>query len=734
MAYECQNFKDGQVLTAKCLNRMEKGIEEACRGVKTVNGMAPNENGNVEIEGGGGGTATPGADGFSPVANVVQTDSGVVISITDKYGTTTATVTSGKDGADGEKGEKGDTGPAGEKGATGDKGDKGDAFTFADFTADQLALLKGDKGDKGDTGAKGDKGDQGIQGEKGDTGLQGPKGDTGETGAQGEPGKDGTPGKDGVSATHSWNGTTLTITSASGTSSANLKGEKGDKGDQGIQGVQGEPGAKGDKGDKGDTGATGPAGKTAYQYAQDGGYTGTEAEFAAKLASEIGNPLAGKKVSFLGDSICAGSSETHPGGYGKIIADRNGMVYENIARGGATVTAETYSRSTGNAKPWLCRMVDNMSADADYAIIEGGINDGWDETVKEKIGKISVGYNATLDDTTYYGAFESMLKQLVTKFQGKKIGYIAVPKIHSLYDSSQNAPNFYHIALECCAKWGVSVCDLNTITPPVEYLSDLGTVYTEDGTHPTYEGYIKYYCDPIEAWMRTLTTSGNVSTGGGSVAAHDKDAYAHSDIRALIAALQSGKLNSEGVTFKRAKLPLADGTILEIDVLTALDGTIVIPFVNQVPISIDTNKLVYDDDGWKGKTRLSASSGGVKADTSGASITGFIPVKKNDLVRMQITADVAVWDKTTLNSGWNIIAYYDSSFTWLGSLCPLQSGGQVYGICTASDQPTGSTANGGTVSFTVPSNDNIAYVRLSLSDENNSGISSLIVTVNEEIK
>ena len=39
---------------------------------------------------------------------------------------------------------------------------------------------------------------------------------------------DGTDGKDGISATHSWNGTTLSVTSASGTSSADLKGEKGD--------------------------------------------------------------------------------------------------------------------------------------------------------------------------------------------------------------------------------------------------------------------------------------------------------------------------------------------------------------------------------------------------------------------------------------------------------------------------------------------------------------------------
>ena len=37
-------------------------------------------------------------------------------------------------------------------------------------------------------------------------------------------------GKDGVSTTHEWNGTTLSVTSASGTSSADLKGQKGDDG------------------------------------------------------------------------------------------------------------------------------------------------------------------------------------------------------------------------------------------------------------------------------------------------------------------------------------------------------------------------------------------------------------------------------------------------------------------------------------------------------------------------
>ena len=61
-------------------------------------------------------------------------------------------------------------------------------------------------------------------------------GEPGKDGQPGADGKDGTPGKDGtdgVSATHKWSGTVLTVTSASGTSSADLKGEPGKDGADG---------------------------------------------------------------------------------------------------------------------------------------------------------------------------------------------------------------------------------------------------------------------------------------------------------------------------------------------------------------------------------------------------------------------------------------------------------------------------------------------------------------------
>lgn len=155
------------------------------------------------------------------------------------------------------KGDTGDVGP---------KGDTDDAFTFEDFTPEQLANLKGPKGDTGDKGQTGSKGDTGANGFsptvnvnhqdkeiiitseessvaisfdelKGDTGASGAKGDTGATGKAFEF-SDFTPEQ-----------------------LASLKGATGDKGDTGNTGSKGDTGTKGDTGAKGDTGPKGDTGQ-----------------------------------------------------------------------------------------------------------------------------------------------------------------------------------------------------------------------------------------------------------------------------------------------------------------------------------------------------------------------------------------------------------------------------------------------------------------------------------------
>lgn len=59
-----------------------------------------------------------------------------------------------------------------------------------------------------------------------------------------------------------------------------IEGTKGDPGEPGKDGADGAPGKDGADGQPG------ADGKSAYQYAKDGGYTGTEAEFTEKLAQE----------------------------------------------------------------------------------------------------------------------------------------------------------------------------------------------------------------------------------------------------------------------------------------------------------------------------------------------------------------------------------------------------------------------------------------------------------------
>ena len=190
----------------------------------------------------------------------------------------------GPAGADGAPGAKGDTGPQGPKG---NPGEKGDAFTYADFTAAQLAALKGDRGEKGE---KGDKGDTGAKGPSGDSytvlglyatlaalqtahptgsagqawfvgtadsnavyqwdvdkaawinvgALKGPKGDTGPAGADGAPGVKGDTGAQGPKGNPGEKGAAFTYADFTAAQLAALKGEKGDKGDTGPQGPKGD--------------------------------------------------------------------------------------------------------------------------------------------------------------------------------------------------------------------------------------------------------------------------------------------------------------------------------------------------------------------------------------------------------------------------------------------------------------------------------------------------------------
>ena len=155
-----------------------------------------------------------GKDGFSPKVKAEQMEFGVVITIVDADGETSATL---HNGANGEKGTDGKS-------------------------AYQIAV------------------EQGYQGSESDW-LSSLKGDKGNTGAKGNPGQDGADGKSAyaIAVEHGYEDSEekwlLSLKGEKGDTGE--RGEKGEKGDPGDRGLQGVPGEKGEKGDAGVAGKDG---------------------------------------------------------------------------------------------------------------------------------------------------------------------------------------------------------------------------------------------------------------------------------------------------------------------------------------------------------------------------------------------------------------------------------------------------------------------------------------------
>lgn len=199
----------------------------------------------------GGGSGTPGADGFSPIAKVEQLADGAKITITDATGTTEASVYNGKDGAPGADGKDGaSVTVTNVTESTADGGEN--VVTFSDGTV--VKIRNGSKGSAGKDGESGSDGEDGVS----ITSVEQTTTSEADGGTNvitvtlsngqaftfniknGSKGSTGSNGKDGTSITHSWDGTVLTVTSASGASSADLKGERGETGSPGAPGADGK--------------------------------------------------------------------------------------------------------------------------------------------------------------------------------------------------------------------------------------------------------------------------------------------------------------------------------------------------------------------------------------------------------------------------------------------------------------------------------------------------------------
>lgn len=218
-----------------------------------------------------------------------------------------------------------------------------------------------------------------------------------------------------------------------------------------------------------------------------------------------------------------------------------------------------------------------------------------------------------------------------------------------------------------------------------------------------------------------LTAEDLGAESAGAVAVHADSASAHADIRTQVA----GAMMKADYTTKKAKLTLEDGSSVLIDVVVASQGEAVSGYTNRVPLSIDTDGSIFNGGlGYQTGYRLSSS--GTTKEAAYSAVSGFIPAKAGDVVRIT-------------GCGWyhpnasNYLCAYKSDFTFIGAVTASET---TYGTVIHG----GITIDGEQAAVTLGNVADIAYIRVSALndgafeyDQSMTLGADMVVTINETL-
>lgn len=222
------------------------------------------------------------------------------------------------------------------------------------------------------------------------------------------------------------------------------------------------------------------------------------------------NPLSGKTVAFIGDSISYGTN--YNGGYGKLIGEENNMTVMNPSKGGATLARNIkWSADSDGFRPCIIDMANGFDAGPDYIIIEGGVNDFWNHA---PLGELTADFNGGYDENTMAGGLESIFFNIRNNYAESKMGFVIIHDPFT-YDAEEGFAPYYEMMKSVCEKWSVPYIDLysrNNQEIGVNVKdSEQKKLYFEtenapggDGCHPNELGYQTIYVSPMTEWMKNL--------------------------------------------------------------------------------------------------------------------------------------------------------------------------------------------------------------------------------------
>ncbi len=192
------------------------------------------------------------------------------------------------------------------------------------------------------------------------------------------------------------------------------------------------------------------------------------------------NPLKGKKLAVLGDSLSAWyKSAISNAGY------FNGMDYDRAVHNQSVWGSPVARHNIEDAPASFVERFSLLRDSADYFVIQGGVNDCG---LNIPIGMMTAwdDFTGALDEHTFAGALESLFRQAQAKYPNAKILFFTSAKLMHM----PKLGDYMDAAKLVCNKYSVPVLDLYNCSGLNQGIADIKSKYFNDDTHPNDWGHL----------------------------------------------------------------------------------------------------------------------------------------------------------------------------------------------------------------------------------------------------
>ncbi len=226
-------------------------------------------------------------------------------------------------------------------------------------------------------------------------------------------------------------------------------------------------------------------------------------------SSTIDNPLKGRTLLTVGDSLCAAANDVEVDdlkGWARRIHQNFGANVTNSAKGGSSLSTAARDSKDGTATHYIYNQLDQHSGkkNFDYILLEGGVNDSRinvlnqtnpDDYVPAPTGTFRPETDPNAYDPAYFDAATTMaggMERLIYKAiqehgDTAAFGYVGLYSMRHSTGGFEFSKEHLETAMAICRKWGIKYVDFYNERP--YGFSSIADAHTSDDCHANTDGY-----------------------------------------------------------------------------------------------------------------------------------------------------------------------------------------------------------------------------------------------------